>query len=280
MDPVNAATQAIQGLSPSQAAPAPAVNVSMPAGLNALGQTAAQAGSGGQSPFASEINKLFATQQAAVPTQLQAFSNQSNAATQASNNYYNWQAQHQKSIADLQNQAQQANPANYKRLPGQDGGYNFTDPSGQKITAGQYAAATNSDVTSVLSGSSNPVDQQYISDHKQLESMLQAYQGGSQQDLDNAAKKAGFKNADDMHTSLGKLGINGPDDLQNAFVKSYPNVWGGGQGTSVGNQRPQPQAGVQGPATFYQPQGQNVKQGGGGQAVLDYITSLGGLLGR
>jgi hypothetical protein len=250
---VQAATQAIQGLSPSQSAPAPAVNITTPAGFNAQGgMNPVSTADPGPSQFSDSLNKMYATQAQAAMANLGIQSAVGKNATDINNLYNQYQQKHSQDILNATLQQQQQNPANFKRVPSQDGGYNFTDGAGNKITAWQYAAATGQDMSSVLKGSQNPNDQQYIKDESILNNLSNAWYSQDPLAQDKAAQQAGFKNASDLHSTLQKQGINTPQDLWKAFMNSYPNVWGQGTGTSVGGGRNFPAYGTQQqtPSTF------------------------------
>lgn len=254
MNPTAAATQAIQGLSPSQAPAAPAVNTAMPAGFNPQGgmapvSTAAPA----PSQFSDSLNNMYAAQAQAAKAGLGTGALVGKNATDVSNLYNQWQQGHAQQILGAMQQQNATNPANFKKTTSQDGGYNFTDGAGNPITAWQYGAATGQDMSAVLKGSQNPTDQQYIKDESILNNLSNAWYSGDPSAMNKAATQAGFKSADDLHSTLQQQGINTPQDLWKSFMQAYPNVWGSGQGTSVGNQRglsPYSSA-QQSPSTFF-----------------------------
>lgn len=236
--PVQAAQAAIQGLAPNQAPTAPAVNVSMPAGFNAGGGMApVSTAAPPASQFSAAINQMYAPQAQAAQAGLNTNAIVGKAATDVSNAYYQWQQQHQQNMLNAYQQQNATNPANFKKMPSQDGGYNFTDGGGRPITAWQYGAATGQDMSAVLKGSQNPTDQQYIKDESTLNNLSNAWYSQDKTAQDKAAQQAGFKDANDLHTTLQNQGINSPQDLWKSFMQAYPNVWGSGQGTSVGDQR-------------------------------------------
>lgn len=237
---LQAAKAAISGLTPNQAPAAPTVNTAMAPGFNSNGTLGAVSSAAPTqlSQVTPELQNLFAAQAKTAPAQLanQALAGQ--AATNVSNAYNALNNSYQQKIAAYYNQKQAA--ANYQQVKSPDGGFNFFDDKGQPIPAWKFAAAQGKDVTQVLAGSDNPVDQQYINDHKTMDSLMAAWQSGNVSQMDKIAQDIGFKDAKTMAGRLGDAGIKSPADLNQAFMGAYPNVWGSGQGSSVGNLR-QPQ---------------------------------------
>lgn len=243
MDPIAAATKAIQGIGPNQAAATPSVNTAMPAGFNANG-TMAPVSSAAPTTLPQtmpELNNLFNVQQASTLGRINTGAAIGQANIQANNannlDYYNFQNQRMQALVALNNYQQQQNPANYQRTQSQDGGYNFTDGTGKPITAWKYAQSTGQDVAAVLKGSKNPTDQQYIQDETNLNAISNAWASGDKSAINKAATQAGFTDEAHLQSALQQAGINNPQDLLQQFMRSYPNIWGGGQGTSVGNAR-------------------------------------------
>jgi hypothetical protein len=236
--PLQGAQAAIQGLTPNQAPAAPAVNVSMPSGFTPQGSLApVSSAAPPASQFSQAINQMYAPQVEAAKAGLNTNAIVGKAATDVSNAYYQWQQQHMQDMLNAQMQQNAQNPANFKRAPSPDGGFNFTDGSGKPITAWQYGAATGQDMSAVLKGSQNPVDQQYLKDEATLNNLSNAWYSQDPQAQTKAAQQAGFKSSDDLHKTLQAQNINTPQDLWKAFMSAYPNVWGSGTGTSVGNVR-------------------------------------------
>jgi hypothetical protein len=125
----------------------------------------------------------------------------------------------------------QDNPNKYKQVLKPDGGYAFYDNNGNEITAAQYAAARNEDVTKVLGNSYNPIDKAFVQDYKQLQQYIN--------DKANAKNDATARSrAQTVETQVRKLyGIQlhqqNPNQVINAFIQAYPTVYGG---TAAGKQ--------------------------------------------
>lgn len=119
---------------------------------------------------------------------------------------------------DIKQQAQnlqdKASGAGYKRAPRADGGFGFTDPDGNEISAYQYARATGKDTSQVLSDSNNPIDAQYIRDYSNLQDFMDASLGGNKEAVSEYYKH---------NPQLKNLS---PGDVIKKFQQAYPTVYG------------------------------------------------------
>ena len=112
------------------------------------------------------------------------------------------------------------NPKNYTQTPKADGGYDFKGPGGQPITVQQYAQATGGDPTKILASSTNALDQQYVTDFGNMQSLVNAATSGDTKKLTTLATQlGGNKFAQDIKKMT-------PHQLITAFMNYYPHVYG------------------------------------------------------
>lgn len=138
-------------------------------------------------------------------------------------------------LSDLQDQAKLVEDAQngkgYKQVQKEDGGYDFLDPLGNKISLHQYSTAVGKPPADVLSKSQNNIDIQYVNDYKNLKTLLNAISSGDQKKLESLAK---------AHPDLDKVikSKTTPEELTKQFMAAYPNVYqnSGGAGGPVRNQ--------------------------------------------
>jgi len=116
-------------------------------------------------------------------------------------------------------------PKKYQMIPKSDGGYGFFDPSGNEISAHDYARVLGTTVDKVLANSENPIDIGFKNDYKNLRDYMTAWQNKDTKKIDaiQAAQPA-LKN------------IKDPQELIRRFYQAYPTVYGqggfGGAGTA------------------------------------------------
>ncbi len=132
-------------------------------------------------------------------------------------------------LADKLNRLDPSNPDNYQKIAKNDGGYDFLDPAGNKLTVQQYAQAQSKltgkqvDPSQVLSDSKNSLDQQYVNDHTNLEKLINYSLGGDVKKRDDLALQLGGQPLVD----LVKKGKITPDQLIKQFMSYYPHIYGG-----------------------------------------------------
>lgn len=142
---------------------------------------------------------------------------------------YNLQANRLQALANISNQLAAASPSNFSKKASPDGGYNFFDGSGKPISLSQYIQATGNDPATVLKGSTNPGDINYVNDHTVLEKVGQFLLSG---DLSGLQKydKTNFNGR--LLPTLKQNGITttpgGYQQLAQAFMNHYSNVWNPG----------------------------------------------------
>lgn len=121
--------------------------------------------------------------------------------------------------AALQAQADKVDPNKYTQVPKADGGYAFLDPSGQEVSAYQYARITGKPLDGILQESQNPIDQAFVQDYKNLQGLLNAVRSGDTTTVDDAIS---------AQPELEKY-KNDVQGLTQRFQQAYPTVFGGNQ---------------------------------------------------
>lgn len=71
-------------------------------------------------------------------------------------------------LADYQN------PNKWQQVPKADGGYDFYDPLGKKVTVGQYSEVVGKQPYEVLKDSDNSIDQQFVKEYNALKAYSEA----------------------------------------------------------------------------------------------------------
>ncbi len=148
--------------------------------------------------------------------------------------------------AELKDQASQmkdiaTNPEKYyKQVLKPDGGYDFLDPAGKKITVQTYAQAVGKQPSQVLAKSENSLDRQFIQDHKHVEETVNAIYNN-----DGAYFTKLQKEDPEEYTALREI-IKGAgnnekavQDILNKFKSAYPNVYNSASGQSPQQRGPQ-----------------------------------------
>jgi hypothetical protein len=68
-----------------------------------------------------------------------------------------------------QNLKDMQDPNNYKQVLKDDGGFDFFDPAGKKISVQAYSQVVGKRPSDILAKSENSLDRQYVQDHKYTE---------------------------------------------------------------------------------------------------------------
>lgn len=127
------------------------------------------------------------------------------------------QAEQQRRIQELQDQT---DPAKFKQLRKDDGGFAFYDPSGKEIDINTYAQRTGQRRTDVLQDSENPIDQQYIDDYVQMNDLNQAVWRGDAAAIDEYKM---------LYPDLFKGDKSPtPEDVTKKLLEKYPHIYGMG----------------------------------------------------
>lgn len=176
----------------------------------------------------------------------------------------------QNKIADLKDKAAQAkdlasNPEKYytqKLKP--DGGYDFFDPSGQKISVQAYAQAIGKQPRDVLSKSENSLDRQYLQDHKYTEDVVNAIYNNNGKFFTDL-QKSDPEEFNALKKLISDSGNNeaAVQNILERFKGLYPNVYS-------------PQSGANAQVRAPQKNVTDALKGGGGNPFTDFLSTLGG----
>lgn len=148
----------------------------------------------------------------------------------------------QNAALSLANKA--ASGEGFVKQPKADGGFDFFDPYGKKITVHQYSSATNSDPVKVLADSNNSRDRQFVADYNHVQTLANALVDNNRGPVDKLAvqlfgqdtsgisdktKKAAAeaqnqKIMDKFYQDLHDNYSNG-DQLIKGFMQYYPEVY-------------------------------------------------------
>ncbi len=235
---VAAAKAAIQGTTASQAPPPVAANTSMPALQG--GQLVPTAADQQGSSLTPQIQAAFAPQLQSGELQAQAGYQAGGANVALYNQQQNFNAARSANIASasqqLANIQEASDPHNWKQIKQQDGGFSYQDGTGQPLNFNQYyqgKASIDPSATpaSILKGSTNNLDQQAVGDYTNMENITNAWNNNDISALDKVAKTMNFKDSNDLIQAMKYNGIQNPNDLMNAYMNQYPNLFGqSGQG--------------------------------------------------
>jgi hypothetical protein len=138
---------------------------------------------------------------------------------------------HAQQIADL------ADPSKYKRVPKQDGGFDFIGPDGQQVDIATLASRTNTDPSDWVKDSNNPIDVQYLNDYSNMKKFMDAVVSKDT----NAIKQ--FTDSDpNLSHYQSKGGLQQLlQDFHNTYQRYYvtraqnPQAWGYAPGNPVVN---------------------------------------------
>ena len=118
---------------------------------------------------------------------------------------------------EMQSTKDAVDPKNFQKVQKEDGGYDFFDGAGRKISIQQYAQATGQRATKILSDSENNLDRQYLADYKNLNELLNATAQNDTKKLESM-----YKENPGLKESIKGLK---PDDLVRQFRQAYPNIY-------------------------------------------------------
>jgi hypothetical protein len=150
-------------------------------------------------------------------------------------------------LQDLQTKQQQAadamNGKNFQIIPTKDGGQSYKDPLGNNITLNQYVQATGQSPDKVLANSGNKLDQQFVQDYGNLNALHTALVNNDQKALQNLGIKLYGDNSkkatDPVNVAaiakIGQFRQVSPQQLVQAFVQHYPNVFTNQNSNSYGS---------------------------------------------
>lgn len=120
------------------------------------------------------------------------------------------QARRQQELAD------KLDPSKYVKQRKEDGGFDFFDPSGNRIDVNRYAKLTGQTRAEVLADSDNPVDQQFLYDYNEMKRVNQAIWSNDTAEME------------DIRSRYGDISKKTPQSLNLELIKKYPHLWGKG----------------------------------------------------
>lgn len=130
--------------------------------------------------------------------------------------------------ARIQELQDQMDPSKFQRVRKDDGGFDFLDPSGNKIDVETYAKRTGQRRVDVLSDSENPLDLQFVDDYKKMNDLNQAVWSN-----DTGALSEYQSIFPDLFAG-GKSPT--PEELNKRLLEKYPHLFGlGDYNKSAGN---------------------------------------------
>lgn len=136
---------------------------------------------------------------------------------------------------------------NYQQVKKADGGFDYFDPLGRKITINQYSQATGKDPVSLLKSSDNSLDRQYIRDWNEMNILTNGTP---------AEQKKVFDAHPGLQESLKGVPV---DQIYKQFIQYYPNIYSdSGQRADYRQETPPGQTPPKNAPQVYTPQPQNV----------------------
>ena len=107
-------------------------------------------------------------------------------------------------------------PGKYTKQRKADGGFAFFDPDGKEIGIDRYAEMTGYRLADILKDSENPIDQEYINDYLNMNTLAQAMYNGDQDTINSF-----------MEQNPNLKGQK-PESLMMELIKKYPHLYGKG----------------------------------------------------
>jgi hypothetical protein len=177
---------------------------------------------GATMPNQANTDKFYAGDMNALKTAPQEQANSTKIGIQADAEAKAAEAARQSKIQQLQDMS---DPNKYKAIRKNDGGFDFKDPAGNPIDINTYAQRTGISRADILKNSDNPVDQQFVNDYNNVNTVMQAAFNKDQATVDE------FKRQNNVPANMP---IN--DYLKNVLIKKYPHLYGlGSYGDTVKN---------------------------------------------
>ena len=115
--------------------------------------------------------------------------------------------------AKIQDLANKLDPSKYQKIRKSDGGFDFKDPNGNNIDVNTYAKITGQRVVDVLKDSENPVDQEYVNDWSNMNTLMQAMYNGDTDTVNS------------FISQNPQLKGETPQDLMNELIRKYPHLY-------------------------------------------------------
>lgn len=105
-------------------------------------------------------------------------------------------------------------PKNYTKVRNKDGGFDFFDPTGERITVAQYAQVTGDRPTDVLKESDNFYDRKFVEHYNLATDLLRSQVTGDKNEQDKIKKKY-----PDLYEQVQNMT---PRDIANDLYTAYP----------------------------------------------------------
>lgn len=119
--------------------------------------------------------------------------------------------------AAMQRLQDKLDPSKYRTVRKDDGGFDFLDPEGNKIDVSTYAKVTGQRLVDILKDSENPIDQEYINDWSNMNTLAQAMYNNDGETVTSFIEQN--KNLKGMK----------PQDLMMELVRKYPHLYRAGK---------------------------------------------------
>lgn len=116
-------------------------------------------------------------------------------------------------------------PSKYRRERKADGGFAFYDPSGKEIGIDKYAQITGLRLADILKDSENPIDQEFVNDWSNMNTLAQAMYNGDQETVNAFVQQ---------NPELKNIK---PEQLMFELIKKYPHLYGKGSYQQTINNR-------------------------------------------
>lgn len=128
--------------------------------------------------------------------------------------------------ARLQEIQDQTDPAKYQKVKRADGGFDFFNPKGEKISAGEFAQVQGKSIADLFSDSDNLYEIEFKNDYEQWKKLGEAWQKGDTKQIEKLLEQ----NPDELKAF--KKGQTF-EEFTKKFIDSYGDLFGGrGAGTS------------------------------------------------
>lgn len=154
-------------------------------------------------------------------------------------------------------------PKKYQKVKKPDGGFDYFDPLGKKISVATYARVQGKNPQDILKDSENELDKQFLQDYERVAELRRIRATGDVEALKKIEKKY-------PGTSKAIEGLTA-DQLAEDLFRNYPNIF---QEENV-NASPRAQLRAPGQNLLQAPQGQR----GSGNRFIDTLSGLGRLFG-
>lgn len=118
--------------------------------------------------------------------------------------------------AQMRKISDKLDPSKYRQERKADGGFAFYDPDGNEIGIDRYTQMTGQRLVDVLKDSENPIDQEYINDYMNMNSLAQAMYNGDQDTVNSFVSQNPI------------LKDRKPEQLMIELIRKYPHLYGRG----------------------------------------------------